>query len=242
MTRLLEVEHLVKRFGGLTATNDLSFHVDEGESLGLIGPNGAGKTTVFSLIMGELRQDAGTITHRGREISDLPTHERIKAGVARTYQVPRPFAEMTVAENIRIGCMKDSISAMLTQPFQPDRERAIAESVGFQSSDLDYRPDQLSMGDQRKLEMARTLATDPSIMLLDEVYAGLTVGEIAQISELIAEKRKEGMTFIIVSHDLRSLEPLVDRVVAMSFGQVIAEGAFQDVMNDQGVRAAYLGH
>ena len=242
MTTLLEVEHLVKRFGGLTATDDLSFKVEEGESLGLIGPNGAGKTTVFSLIMGELQQGAGTITLRGHEISKLPTHERIKAGVARTYQVPRPFAEMTVAENIRVGLMKDSLGTMLTEKPDSATELAIAESVGFLSSDLGRQPGQLSMGDLRKLELARTLATSPSIMLLDEVFAGLTIGEIAQMSELIAAKRADGMTFIIVSHDLRSLEPLVDRVVAMSFGRVIAEGAFQDVMNDDGVRAAYLGH
>lgn len=242
MTTLLEVEHLVKRFGGLVATNDLSFHVKEGESLGLIGPNGAGKTTIFSLIMGELMQDAGALTLRGREISNLPTHERIKAGISRTYQVPRPFAEMTVAENIRVGAMPDSLLAMLTEPHRPDREIAVARSVGFREGDLERRPSELSMGDLRRLELARTLATGPSIMLLDEVFAGLTVGEIEQISELLAAKRKDGMTFVIVSHDLRSLEPLVDRVVAMSFGQVIAEGSFQDVMNDDGVRSAYLGH
>lgn len=242
MTRLLEVRNLVKRFGGLTATNDLSFHVEEGESLGLIGPNGAGKTTIFSLIMGEPRQDAGTISLRDREISSFPTHERIKSGIPRTYQVPRPFAEMDVADNIRVGLMPDNLWAMLTDHPDHEAERALARSVGFQDEDLDRLPSQLSMGDLRKLELARTLATDPDIMLLDEVFAGLTVGEIAQISELLAMKRKEGMTFVTVSHDLRSLEPLVDRVVAMSFGQVIAAGAFQDVMNDDGVRSAYLGH
>ncbi|MGI9450016.1 MAG: ABC transporter ATP-binding protein [Geminicoccaceae bacterium] len=242
MTKLLQIDHLIKRFGGLTATNDLSFHVENGESLGLIGPNGAGKTTVFSLIMGELRQGAGTIRLRDQEISNLPTHERIKSGISRTYQVPRPFAEMTVAGNIRVGLMSDSLRAMLSHRPDPAVELALARSVGFQDGDLERRPSELSMGDLRKLELARTLATKPDIMLLDEVFAGLTVGEIAQISELLAAKRKEGMTFVIVSHDLRSLEPLVDRVVAMSFGQVIAEGAFQDVMNDDGVRSAYLGH
>ena len=242
MTALLEVEHLVKRFGGLTATDDLTFHVEDGESLGLIGPNGAGKTTVFSQIMGELRQDSGEIRLKSQDISKLPTHERIKSGLSRTYQVPRPFAEMNVAENIRVGCMRDSLGAMLSERPDPERERALAESVGFQAGDLKRLPSELSMGELRKLELARTLATRPSIMLLDEVFAGLTMGEIAQISELIGEKRREGMTFVIVSHDLRSLEPLVDRVVAMSFGQVIAEGSFQDVMNDAGVRSAYLGH
>ncbi len=242
MTRLLEVDHLVKRFGGLTATNDLTFHVEEGESLGLIGPNGAGKTTIFSLIMGELQQDAGTIRLRDRDIAGLATHERIKAGVSRTYQVPRPFAGMNVAENIRVGLMPDNLWSMLTRTHDPLAELALARSVGFEDADIERLPSKLSMGDLRKLELARTLATEPDVLLLDEVFAGLTVGEIAQISELLDTKRREGMTFIIVSHDLRSLEPLVDRVVAMSFGQVIAEGSFQDVTNDEGVRTAYLGN
>ncbi|MGI9435021.1 MAG: ABC transporter ATP-binding protein [Geminicoccaceae bacterium] len=242
MTKLLEIDHLIKRFGGLTATNDLSFHVEEGESLGLIGPNGAGKTTVFSLIMGELRPDAGSIKLDGREISGLATHDRIKSGVARTYQVPRPFAEMNVAENIRVGLMPDDLWAMLRRPHDAAAERALARSVGFEDADIEKKPSELSMGDLRKLELARTLATDPSLLLLDEVFAGLTVGEIAQISTLLAEKRKQGTTLVIVSHDLRSLEPLVDRVVAVSFGQVVATGSFESVMNDENVRSAYLGH
>ena len=241
MSRVLELEGVVKRFGGLVAIDGLTFHVEEGESLGLVGPNGAGKTTIFSLIMGELRQNAGTIRLRGEEISALPTHQRIRRGVSRTYQVPRPFAEMNVAENIRVGLMPDSIWRMITEGPDREAEREIALSVGMPEEDLARRPSELSMGDLRKLELARAIATGPSILLLDEVFAGLTTGEIAQISELLAKKRAEGMTFVIVSHDLRSLEPLVDRVVAMTFGSVIAEGAFAQVMADEGVRAAYLG-
>ena len=242
MTPLLEVDRVVKRFGGISAANDLTFAVNKGESLGLIGPNGAGKTTVFSLIMGEHRQNSGSIRFKGDDISHLPTYERIKRGVSRTYQVPRPFAEINVGENIRVGLMPDSLRLMLTEGPDPDAELALARSVGFQDADLERKPSELSMGDLRKLELARTLATSPEVMLLDEVFAGLTVGEIAQISELLARKRAEGMTFIIVSHDLRSLEPLIDRAVVMTFGQVIAEGTFQEVMSDEKVRAAYLGH
>lgn len=241
MARLLELDAVVKRFGGIVATDGLTFHVDEGESLALIGPNGAGKTTIFSLIMGEIRQNAGSIRLRGEEISRLPTHERIKRGVARTYQVPRPFGEMDVAGNIRVGMMPDDLWAMIAEGPDHEAELAIARSVGFDAAALSRRPSQLSMGDLRKLELARTLATKPGIVLLDEVFAGLTVGEIAQISALIAEKRREGMTFVIVSHDLRALEPLVDRAVAMTFGRAIAEGSFSQVMGDAAVRAAYLG-
>lgn len=242
MIPLLEVDRVVKRFGGISAANDLTFSVNAGESLGLIGPNGAGKTTVFSLIMGEHRQNSGSIKLKGEDISRFPTYERIKRGVSRTYQVPRPFAEINVGENIRVGLMPDSIRLMISEGPDPAAELALARSVGFEASDLDRKPSELSMGDLRKLELARTLATKPDIMLLDEVFAGLTVGEIAQISDLLAEKRKAGMTFIIVSHDLRSLEPLIDRAVVMTFGHVIAEGAFATVMADEKVRAAYLGH
>jgi ABC-type branched-subunit amino acid transport system ATPase component len=137
--------------------------------------------------------------------------------------------------------MPDNLWQMLMHGPDLDEELAIALSVGFSEDDLKRTPSTLSMGDLRKLELARTLATNPQIMLLDEVFAGLTVGEIAQISELLARKRAEGMTFVIVSHDLRALEPLVDRAVAMTFGKQIAEGTFQEVMGDEQVRAAYLG-
>ncbi|MCG6857205.1 MAG: ATP-binding cassette domain-containing protein [Salaquimonas sp.] len=241
MAKLLEVENVFKRFGGIVATNDLSFDVEEGESLALIGPNGAGKTTIFSLIMGEIRQNSGSIKLQGREISRMPTHQRIQSGISRTYQVPRPFADMDVAGNIRVGMMPDSLWQMLLRGPDPKAELDVALSVGFKQEDLERTPSTLSMGDLRKLELARTLATKPEVMLLDEVFAGLTLAEIAQISELLAKKRKEGMTFVIVSHDLRSLEPLVDRAVAMNFGRQIAEGTFQEVMGDEEVRAAYLG-
>lgn len=241
MTHLLELAHIEKRFGGLIATNDVSFHVNKGESLGLVGPNGAGKTTLFNMIMGEVRQNSGTIRLDGQDISRLPTHARIQQGVARTYQIPRPFADMTIAENIRIGLMPDNISAMLLQPPDLSAERTLAQSVGFDAADLSRPVHELSMGDLRKLELARTLATEPEVLLLDEVFAGLTVGEIAHMSDLLQSKRRDGMTYVIVSHDLRALEPLVDRVVALAQGTKIAEGTFGAVMADEEVRAAYLG-
>ncbi|MEX0306958.1 MAG: ABC transporter ATP-binding protein [Ruegeria sp.] len=241
MSAALQVSGLVKRFGGLVATNDLSFSVKEGESLGLIGPNGAGKTTVFSQIMGELRQNGGTIELFGQEISTLSTPQRIRAGVSRTYQIPRPFGDMSVAENIRVGLMPDNIWQMIVSPPDKGRERELALSVGFTEADLDRTPTELAMGDLRKLEMARTMATAPKVMLLDEVFAGLTTGEIAQISDLIQSMRKEGMTFLIVSHDLPALEPLIDRAIAIERGTMIAEGSFSEVMNDKAVQASYLG-
>ena len=242
MSVILELEHVVKRFGGLTATNDMSFEVRKGESLGLIGPNGAGKTTIFSLIMGEHKVNAGSIRLHGEELTKLPTHQRIRRGIARTYQVPRPFAEMDVLANIEVGLMPDSIFAMLTSGSDHAEGEAIARSVGLNEADLHRAPSELSMGDLRKLELARTLATRPEVMLLDEVFAGLTAGEIAQISGLLNEKRQEGLTYVIVSHDLRSLEPLIDRAIAMAQGTFICQGSYEDVMKDEAVRMAYLGH
>ena len=148
---------------------------------------------------------------------------------------------MSVVENIRVGLMPDSIWQMITQGPDRDREVELALSVGFDEGDLHRSPAELSMGDLRKLELARTMATGPSVMLLDEVFAGLTVGEIAQIAGLIQQMRRDGMTFLIVSHDLRALEPLVDSAIAVNHGRIIAQGAFDAVMEDESVRSSYLG-
>ena len=239
--RLLELKSLTKKFGGILAVYDLSFHVDEGESLGLIGPNGSGKTTTFNIIMNEHKQDEGEIYFGGKEISAYPTHERVKIGISRTYQIPRPFNDMTVTENIRVGVMPDDILRVMNMNTASKREREIGESVGFKARHLQAFPNELSMGDLRRLELARTIATGPKLLLLDEVFAGLTAAEITELSELLKEKKKDGLTYIIVSHDLKSLAPLVDRVVVVSFGQLIAQGSFEEVIADEKVIEAYLG-
>ena len=239
--KLLELKSLTKKFGGIFAVYNLSFHVNEGESLGLIGPNGSGKTTTFNLIMSELKQDEGEIFFRNKEISGYPTHERVKIGISRTYQIPRPFNDMTVSKNIRVGVMPDNILRVMNMNSASKREMEIGASVGFKEHHMHSHPSELSMGDLRRLELARTIATGPKLLLLDEVFAGLTTGEIAELSKLLKEKKKEGLTYIIVSHDLKSLAPLVDRVVVVSFGQLIAEGSFEEVIADKKVKEAYLG-
>ena len=241
MNHLLEVDGITKRFGGLVAVNDLSFTLSEGESLGLIGPNGAGKTTAFSIVMGEHRPDSGTVRHGGEDITRMQPHLRVQRGIGRTYQIPRPFSEMSVFDNVRVGSMPDSIIRLIADREPEDEEWAIVRGVGFGDREAALLPGQLSMGELRKLELARVLATQPDLMLLDEVFAGLTYGEIAQLSELLLARKEAGMSFLIVSHDLKSLRPLVDRLVVMSFGTVIAEGRFDDVMADERVRNAYLG-
>ena len=241
MSAVIEVRNLVKRFGGLVATDNLSFDLEEGESLGLIGPNGAGKTTVFSQIMGELAQTSGTIRFKGQEISKLSTSERISKGVSRTYQVPRPFTELTVRENIRVGLMPNSIRQLIFGATDTAREEELAESVGFSLTDLQRSAAELSMGDLRKLEFARALATGARTLLLDEVFAGLTTGEISMIADLIGQLRRQDFTFLIVSHDLPAMTPLVDRVIAIELGVLLAEGTMSEVLANEDVRASYLG-
>ena len=238
---LLALRGVTKRFGGLVAVDRLSLHVDPGESLGLIGPNGAGKTTAFGLLVGEQRPDAGRVFFRGEDVTGTPTHRRVARGIARTYQVPRPFGEMTVIDNVRVGMMPDSVWRLVAERPPPGADRAAVRNVGFGEREAAMYPGQLSMGELRKLELARTLATGPQVLLLDEVFAGLTREEIAQLTGLLLEERRRGMTSIIVSHDLRSLAPLVDRVVVMSFGAAIAEGPLDEVLADPQVREAYLG-
>lgn len=238
---VLELREVTKRFGGLVAVDRLSVRVEEGESLGLIGPNGAGKTTAFGILMGEQRPDSGRVFFRGEDVTRVPTHRRVARGIARTWQIPRPFGEMTVLDNVRVGMMPDSIRRLVTERPPEGADREVLRNVGFGEREAAMYPGQLSMGELRKLELARTLATGPEALLLDEVFAGLTRGEIAQLSELLLEERRRGMTSIIVSHDLRSLSPLVDRVVVMSFGAVIAEGGLDEALADPLVREAYLG-
>lgn len=242
MTVLLEARNLVKTFGGLTATNHFSCHIDDGETLGLIGPNGAGKTTIFNLLTNELPLDSGEVLLDGVSINPLPIHERVKRGLVRTYQVPRPFADMSVAENIRVSMMPDSLWPMIRHGGDIQREQELAESVGFTRAQLQSYPSELAMGDLRKLELARTLATEPRVLLLDEVFAGLTYGEIEHISRLIQNGKQAGMTYLIVSHDLKALAPLVDRVIVLNFGEIIAQGSFDEVTANREVQDAYLGH
>lgn len=242
MTPILDAVNLSKSFGGLQAAKAVSLHASAGETVGIIGPNGAGKTTLFNLLTNEIKPDEGSVTLDGINIDRLAIHQRVKIGLARTYQVPRPFSKLTVRENIRVSMMPDSILGMLHNGMDLDQEQRIAESVGFSERQLDQLPSELAMGDLRKLELARTLATDPKLLLLDEVFAGLTYGEIEQISKLLV-KRKEthGTTYMIVSHDLKSLAPLVDRVIVIHGGSVLMQGTFDEVVGDPQVQDAYLG-
>ena len=241
MAKLLEVQGVTKKFGGLVAINDLSFHLEEGEVLGLMGPNGSGKTTIFNIIMGDFLPDSGKILFKGEDITRYPTFKRVKIGIARTYQVPRPFRELPIIEDIRVSTIPDSIRGSLRgEGTHIDEVRKIAEDVGLKGR-LSKYPHELTMGDLRRVELAKALATNPKIVLLDEIFAGLTVAEIEEIDKLLRRKMEEGLDFVVVSHDLKALAPLVDRVVVIHFGQFIAEGSFDQIVNNEKVKAAYFG-
>ena len=241
MARLLEVKGLTKKFGGVVAVNDLSFYVEEGEILGLMGPNGAGKTTTFNLIMGDYKPDVGEILFRGESINRLETYKRVKLGIARTYQVPRPYPDLPIIEDIRISTIPDSITKCLRgQKQELEEVTQIGVSVGLKDRLLKY-PGELSLGDLRRVELAKAIALNPRIIMLDEIFAGLTVHEITEISALLVEKRKAGLVFIVVSHDLKALAPLVDRAVVIQFGHLIAEGTYNEIAHNEKVKKAYFG-
>lgn len=251
---MLKIEHLSKAFGGLQAVSNLSFSVREGEILGLIGPNGAGKTTVFNLITGMYKPDRGRIVFRGRDITGWPPYRVVEAGIARTFQIPRPFHHKTVAQNVEIALIPNAIFT----PAGRRRERiarvaaccaraGLCESIGHTPQPHDGRcpcwntyPQALPQAGLRKLEIAKALATDPKLLLLDEPFAGLTHHEVEELSDLIRELREEGRTIVIVDHNMRGLMKLVERVVVIHFGQKLAEGTPEEVAHNPAVQEAYL--
>lgn len=241
MKKLLEVHGITKRFGGIVAVDNISFYVKENEILGIIGPNGAGKTTTFNIIMNEVHQDSGSILFNGNDISNYPTYKRVEAGITRTYQIPKLFKEMTVYDNIRISMLPNSIKSTLLEAESYDSEiRRVAMETGLLEY-LSKYPDELPLGILRKVELAMALVKNPRIILIDEVFSGLAATEIRHVAKLIAQKREERMTFVIIDHNLRALSTLVDRFIVMNFGRKIAEGSYEEILRDENVKKAYLG-
>ncbi len=240
MARLLEVRRLTKGFGSLIAVDDLSFDVEEGEILGIVGANGAGKTTVFNLLTGDFRQDSGSIIFLGKEISNCKKHVRVNMGLSRTRQIPQPFQMMSVIENILIGGLPNSLGIVKQGGSQDEKAIIIAGKVGLKD-DLMKFPNELSLAKSKKLELARALATNPKLLLVDEVFGGITAAESAELAKLIQELRETGVTIAIVDHNMRVLMELVQRVIVIHFGQKLAEGEPQDIALNKRVIEAYLG-
>ena len=234
---ILSVNGVNKRFGGLTAVYDMSFDVRDGEVIGLMGPNGAGKTTLLNVLSGEYRPDSGVIKFKGRDIVGLPSHKICHIGIARTYQIPQPFTHLSVRENLLVaalygrGISKDAAETELA---------ALYDLVGL-SDKKDTLCKELATINLKKLELARALASDPTLILLDEVGAGSTEAEIPQILDTIKKIREMGKTIIIVEHIIKVMVEAVDRLIVMDKGSKIAEGTPSEIMEDKKVIDAYLG-
>jgi len=236
MTDALVITGLSKRFGGLRAVQDVSFTVKQNETLALIGPNGAGKTTSFHLITGFHRADAGSVKAFGQEIVGLKPHDVCALGLARTFQVAKPFGAMTVLANVMTGAfLRDRHVAAAR-----DRAREAIEFVGLFAREQTRAKD-LTTIDQRRLEMARALATQPKILLLDEVMAGLNPAEIDQAVALVEKLSQAGLTIVIVEHVMRAIMAVARHIVVLDHGQKIAEGAPKQIVENPEVIRAYLG-
>jgi branched-chain amino acid transport system ATP-binding protein len=240
MAAVLTGRGINKRFGGSVALCDVDFHLGEGEILGLIGPNGAGKTTLINIVSGNLRADAGTVSLNGRTIDGLPAHQIAKLGVARTFQLVRPFLGMTVEENILVGALFGRARGVNRLAW---RERKLEEILEF----LDLRRRRsdavgnLNIPERKKVELARALAMEPSVLLLDELVAGLNPMEMESLMGVVRQINRQGVSLLIVEHVMRVVTGLCDRVIVLHHGQKLADGPTDRVLSDRQVAEAYLG-
>jgi len=233
---LVSCNKVTRRFGGLVANDSVDMTIARGEILGLIGPNGAGKSTLFNLIAGAFPPSSGTISFEGKDVTALPATERCARGIARTYQVPRSFDSMTVVENVIVGAFVRHPRAAQARAKALD----VLDYVGL-TTQANVPAADLTPPQKRRLEVARALATEPKLLLLDEVLTGLTPSESRAGADLIRKIRDSGVTVVMVEHVMEVVMPLVDRAVVLNLGKVLAEGAPKDVVRDENVIAAYLG-
>jgi branched-chain amino acid transport system ATP-binding protein len=233
---ILELENLSKNFEGLQAVNNVSFFIKQGEITGVIGPNGAGKTTTFNLITGFMKPSKGKVLYRGEDITNLLPHAICKKGLIRTFQIVQTFKEMTVRENIMIG-------SFMRYPDVRDASKKadeIMDRLGI-SHKANQLGKNLTLHDCKRLEVARALATDPNIILLDEVMAGLNLTEVEDVIGLIRRLNQEGLTFLIIEHVMQAIMALSHKIVVLNYGEKIAEGDPKLVVNNKEVIKSYLG-
>ncbi|MEB3780093.1 MAG: ABC transporter ATP-binding protein [Desulfurococcales archaeon] len=235
----LEIKGVTKKFRGLIAVNRVSFNVEKGEIVGLIGPNGAGKTTLFNVLTGVYKPDEGRIVYRGMDITGLKPHRIARLGIAKTHQVPRPFSDLTVIENVVVsalfgGRIKSTEEAV-------DKAIGVLRITGLEDK-AELPAKVLNVQEKKRLELAKALSMDPELLLLDEVLAGLTPSEIEEMLELLRKLRSsQGITMIMVEHVMHAVMNIADRIVVLHFGRKIAEGTPEEVANNEEVITAYLG-
>ena len=235
--KMLDVRGITKRFGGLVAVSSVDLSVSEGEIVSLIGPNGAGKTTLFAIIAGFLTPDEGEVTLNSSSINGLKPHKICQRGMVRTFQITQPFAGLTTLENIMVGAYANTTDYDIARS---DAER-VAEMVGM-SSQLDKSAEGLTVAGRKRLELARALATNPKLLLLDEVMAGLNPTEIDEVVQIIKNIRDSGVTIFLIEHVMKAVINLSDRTYVLNDGTLIAQGTPHSVASDPIVIEAYLGH
>jgi len=233
---MLRVDKVGKQFGGLRAVDDVSLSVRKGEIVSIIGPNGAGKTTFFNLLTGQLAPSEGEVRFDDRSINALPPHARARLGMGRTFQIAKPLIALNVLENVMIGAFMQAGALSAAR----DQAMAVLERVGMAHL-APRRAGELTLSERRRLEVARALALQPQIVLLDEVMAGLNQSEVAHEIELLQELHAQGLTFLIIEHNLKVVRAFSDRVVVLDRGRLIAEGTADEILSSPVVIEAYLG-
>ena len=237
---LLHVDGITKRFGGFTAVDNVSITIKSGERFGLIGPNGSGKTTLINCISGALGTEIGRIVFNGEDVSRLPAYKRTRRGIARSFQIPRPFKSMTVLENLLVAIDFAAVGHGLNVRQQEAEVGTILEKMGL-GPKADTLSSQLSQVELRKMELARAMAARPKLLISDEAMAGLSGSEIDEVLALLVALNKEGITIIMIEHIMHAVMRFSERVVCLEAGRIIAEGTPADVMGNARVQEAYLG-
>jgi len=242
---LLKVSNLTKSFGGVMAVSDVSFELKEGELLGIIGPNGSGKTTLVNLITGFVKPNSGRIEFKGKKITGLAPYKIVGLGIARTFQMVRPFYQLPAFKNMIIPLYSPRVKKLAGGQYG-DRDAValdLLEEVGFErDARVSYKKaGALPQGYLKRLELAKSMALRPELVILDELFSGLSLAEVASIVPIIEKLRFQGKTIIMIEHRLKELFRIADRIMVLNYGQNIAEGAGSDVMEDKAVKNAYLG-